>query len=69
MLNSKHTSKSCNLLQVKTVDTELVVIAVHTFQQLPKLNELWIESRTGKTREFILIHEISETFRPPVCNG
>ena len=68
-LHAKHTSKSCNLLLVKTVHTELVVIAVHTFQQLSKLNELWIESRTGKTREFILINEISTTFGPHVCNG
>ena len=35
---------------------------LYTFQQLPILNEFWIEFRTGKTREFIPFHEISKTF-------
>ena len=65
---AKRTSKSCNLLEVKTVNTELVVIAVYTFQQLPKLSELWIEFNTGKTREFLPIHETRKTFGSPVCN-
>ena len=52
----------------ETVNTDLVVIAVYAVLRLPKLSELWIECRTGKTMEFIPLYEISKTFGPPVCN-
>ena len=67
-LHAKHSSKSCNLLFFETVNTDLVAIAVYNFLRLPKLSELWMEFRTGKTMEFIFVHEISKTFGPPVCN-
>ena len=34
-LHAKHVSKSCNLLFVKTVNTDLAVIAVYAFQRFP----------------------------------
>ena len=58
-LHAKHASESCNLHLVKTINTDLVVIAVLAFQQLPRLNDFWIEFRTGKTMEFIPVHKIS----------
>ena len=67
-LHAKHASKVAIYFLFKTENTDLFVIAVHAFLQLPKLSELWIEFRTGKTLEFIPVHEISKTFGPPVCN-
>ena len=54
---------------LKTVNTDLVVIEMYAFQQLPRLRELWIEFRTGKMMKFIPVHEISKTFGPLVCYG
>ena len=58
MLHALHMSR--NRLQrvtVNTSDTDVVVIAVSTFQQLD-LVELWIRLGTGKHTRFIPIHEI-----------
>ena len=45
----------------ETENTGLVVIAVYAFLRLPKLSELWIEFRTGKTMEFVSVHEIKNS--------
>ena len=53
---------------LKTINTDLVVIEVYAFQQLPRVRELWIKLRAGKIMEFSPVHEISKTFAPPVCD-
>ena len=40
-------------IMVKTIDSDVVVIAIANFHQLVPLTELWIESGAGKSLRFI----------------
>ena len=57
LLHSRHASKNCHTLLIKTVDSNAVVIAVLAFQQLHNLSQFWIKLGTGKSLQFIGIHE------------
>eukprot|EP00058_Branchiostoma_floridae_P011619 XP_002597107.1 hypothetical protein BRAFLDRAFT_76362 [Branchiostoma floridae] len=48
---------------VRSVDTDVVVLAVATVQQLASI-ELWIAFGTGKDFRYIAAHEISQTLGP-----
>ena len=55
-------------LVIRTPDTDVVVLAVHYFQQMESTQELWIEtgqaSRTIDHRRFIPVHEICKAMDP-----
>ena len=51
------------------VDSDAVVIAVYTFQQLHNFSQLWIEFGTRNALEFIGIYEICKTREPSICDG
>ena len=53
---------------LRTVDTDVVVLATHHFHQL-KLSELWIGLWSGKTFREIPIHQISQELRPQRCQA
>ena len=53
---------------LRTVDTDVVVLAIHHFHQL-KLSELWIGFGSGKTFREIPIHQISQELRPQRCQA
>ncbi|KAI8481116.1 hypothetical protein Bbelb_411300 [Branchiostoma belcheri] len=50
-------------IMVRTVDTDVVVLAVAAVQQLGEI-ELWIAFGTGKEFRYIPAHEICESLRP-----
>ena len=52
---------------VRTVDTDVVVIAATFFSQM-KPDEMWIAFSTGKNFRFILIHEIVSSLTPKTCS-
>ena len=68
-LHARHASEYCNTLLIKTVDSDVIVIAVYAFQQLHNLNQLWIEFGKGKALQFIGIHEMCKTLGPSICDG
>ena len=43
---------------IRTVDTDVVVLAVAHFQGLPNIQQLWISFGTGKEFKYIPIHKI-----------
>lgn len=45
-------------ISVKTVDSDVVVIALYVFPKLPKLEELWVEYGSGKHVQYLPIHEL-----------
>ena len=51
-----------------TVDTDVVVIALHHFTKL-NVEELWIEFGAGKSRRFIPIHVYAKKLGEKLCNG
>ena len=52
-----------NRVMIRTVDTDLMVIAISTFQQLG-ISELWIALGTGKNFRYVPIHDIVKELGP-----
>ena len=48
---------------IRTVDSDVIVIAVSTFQKLG-ISELWISYNTGASHKYLPIHEIASSLGP-----
>ena len=59
-LHVAHASKQFSNILIKTVDTDVVVLAISLFTQL-NISRLWIEFGVGKSTRFIPIHEVVDT--------
>ena len=57
------------LVMIRTVDTDVVVLAVAHFQGLPNIEQLWIAFGTGKDFRYIPIHEIASALCPQMAKG
>ena len=68
-LHVQRAAKTYESVLVKTIDSDIVVIALYAYQHIQNLNELWIEFGVGKSLQFIPIHEISNGLGPSVCNA
>ena len=55
-----------NTLMIRTVDTDVVILAIATVQHL-SLSELWIAFGTGKNFRYLAIHEIARALGPEKC--
>ena len=53
---------------VKTVDTDVVVLAISLFQSL-QTEELWVEFGVGKQQRWLLMHEYVTNLGESVCKG
>ena len=53
---------------VRTVDTDVVVLAVTAAQRL-NLSELWVAFGTGKGLQYLLVHEIAKVLGPERCKA
>ena len=51
-------------IQVRTVDTDVVVLSVMVVQKLPAGDELWVAFGTGKNYRYISAHEIASSLGP-----
>ena len=58
-LNALRASENYRPILIKTVDSDVVTIAISVFHKSPMLNELWIKFGTGKYLKFIPVHEIA----------
>ena len=59
MLHVADAAKEYNTVIVRTVDSDVVVLAVYVFAQLmTSLNALWVAFGTGKNFRLIPAHEI-----------
>ena len=59
-------AQSKRRVSVRTVDTDVVVLAATFFSQM-KPDEMWIAFSTGKNFHFILTHEILSLLTPKAC--
>ena len=57
---------NCGLktVTIRTVDTDVVVLAVAHFQGLLNIQQLWIAFGTGKEFKYIPIHKIASAICP-----
>ena len=53
---------------VRTVDTDVVVLAVSIFQNID-IDELWIHFGVGTNAKFIAVHEIANSLGPRRCTA
>ena len=51
-------------IQVQTIDTDVIVLAVMVAQALPWWDELWIAFGMGKNYRYIHAHEIAASLSP-----
>ena len=56
-------STGCKRIMLRTVDTDVVVLATALFNQI-NVTELWVSFGTGKNRRLIPVHTISKTLGP-----
>ena len=51
-------------IKIRTVDTDVLVIAIATMNELPEDTEVWIAFGTGKDYRYIPVHSIFKTLGP-----
>ena len=57
------------ILMIRTVDTDIVVLAVAKIYDPSNLEELWIAFGTGKDFRYLPIHEMSRALGPQMAKG
>ena len=55
-------------IAIRTVDTDVVVLAVHFFERI-RCDELWIAFGTGKNFRYIPVHLLVLTLKPEMCHA
>ena len=60
--------KGYSRVMIKTVDTDIVVIAISFFSRLQP-EEFWVAFGTGNNHRFIAIHEIANSLSPSMCSA
>ena len=52
-------AKGCSRVMIRTVDTDVLVLAVACYHNIDGLEELWLSMGTAKGRSFIAVHGIA----------
>ena len=69
LLHCMHASHSgCKRVAIRTVDTDVVVIATYCFDKL-QVEELWIHFGVGKNVRLIPIHDVVVALGPQKCQA
>jgi len=65
LLHASHAARhGHHKIMIRTVDTDVVVLAVSVAQNLQPENELWIAFGTGKRFRYLAAHEVAAGLRP-----
>ena len=60
LLHADHAARNgLNCITVRTVDSDVVVIAVYAYSHMCGIKELWIDFGVGKYRKLIPVHKLS----------
>lgn len=60
--------KNHQSIMIKTVDSDIVIIALHAFFTL-NLDQLWVDYGVGKNRRFLAIHDLAIQLGEEMCAG
>ena len=63
-VHARNAAEDCSRILVKTVDSDVVVIALSTFHRIPSVQEVWNQFGVGKHLKFLPIHEIANSLGP-----
>jgi len=59
LLHADHAAKSrFSSITIRTVDSDVIVIAVYAYHSMSHLTQLWIDFGVGKNRKLIPVHEL-----------
>ena len=61
-------SRGHKRVSIRTVDTDVLVLAVASFHKI-KPDELWVILNTGPSLRYIAVHELIATMDPKYCSG
>ena len=65
LLHASHASQHGHQkILIRTVDTDVVVLAVYIAQRLPTDNQLWLAFGTGKKFRYLAAHEMTAALGP-----
>ena len=59
--------KGYSKILLRTVDTDVVVLALYAMQEIRELTEMWILFGVGKKSRYIPIHELCNILTPEKC--
>ena len=62
------TNQGCRKAMIRTVDSDVVVLAVAAVRQL-NIDELWIAFGTGKSFRYLPAHHMSNALGPNCCTA
>ena len=68
-LHVKHIAQEYHKILIKTVDSDVVVIALFVFHRILGISELWIEFGTGKNIRYIPIHQVASDIGLVKCQA
>ena len=60
LLHTQHAARNYPRILIKTINSDVVIIAIAAFHKIKGITELWIEFGKGKTLKYLPIHEFSE---------
>jgi len=59
LLHAKHAAENgCSNVTVRTVDSDVVVIATYAYRHIAGMKRLWIDFGVGKSRKLIPVHDL-----------
>ena len=61
-VHTSDTAKAFSKLLIKTVDSDIVIMAISTFRRFVGLTKLWIEFGVEKYLKYISMHELASKF-------
>ena len=65
LLHASHAaSKGHNSIIIRTVDTDVLVLAVMVAEKVPEIQQLWLAFGNGKNFRYIAAHRIKDTIGP-----
>ncbi len=62
-------SSGMHAITIRTVDSDVVVIAVYAFSKMPGIEQMWIDLGVGRSRKNIPVHDICKNLPPAVAES
>jgi hypothetical protein len=70
LLHVKHAADNGHdYISIRTVDSDVVVVAVSVFKEIVNKKELWIDFGSGKHRRMISVHDLCSQLSPEICSN
>ena len=70
LLHAGHTVRcGMDCITIRTVDSDVIVIAVHAFREMSGIKELWVDFGVGRSRKLIPIHRLNQNLTDDIITN